>query len=185
MVEQVLAPGALAVVETAGGERVRLPLRVLRVKHYGATQVTVLLRDDERQSERRGSMPNKVTAICPGTFDPVTVGHLDIIRRGACKFQSVVVGLIEEPQRKQTLFSVEERLEFLSEALADQPNVVVDHFNDAGGRLRPQVARDRHPQGSARHLGLRLRVRHGAAEQEDGAGNRNRVHDGVARALRS
>ncbi len=74
-------------------------------------------------------MPNKVTAICPGTFDPVTVGHLDIIRRGACKFQSVVVGLIEEPQRKQTLFSVEERLEFLSEALADQPNVVVDHFN--------------------------------------------------------
>ena len=74
-------------------------------------------------------MPSKVTAICPGTFDPVTVGHLDIIRRGACKFQSVVVGLIEEPLRKQTMFTVEERLEFLRDALADQPNVVVDHFN--------------------------------------------------------
>lgn len=74
-------------------------------------------------------MPSKVTAICPGTFDPVTVGHLDIIRRGACKFQSVIVGLIEEPLRKQTLFTVEERLEFLRDALSDQPNVVVDHFN--------------------------------------------------------
>jgi len=74
-------------------------------------------------------MPSKVTAICPGTFDPVTVGHLDIIRRGACKFQSVIVGLIEEPLRKQTLFTVEERLEFLRDALADQPNVIVDHFN--------------------------------------------------------
>ena len=74
-------------------------------------------------------MPNKVTAICPGTFDPVTVGHLDIIRRGACKFQAVVVGLIEQPLRKQTMFSAEERLEFLREALADQPNVVVDPFN--------------------------------------------------------
>ena len=74
-------------------------------------------------------MPSKVTAICPGTFDPVTVGHLDIIRRGACKFQTVIVGLIEEPLRKQTMFTVEERLEFLRDALSDQPNVVVDHFN--------------------------------------------------------
>jgi pantetheine-phosphate adenylyltransferase len=74
-------------------------------------------------------MPNRVTAICPGTFDPVTVGHLDIIRRGACKFQKVVVGLIEVPQRKQTLFSVEERRAFLEEACADLDNVVVDSFN--------------------------------------------------------
>jgi pantetheine-phosphate adenylyltransferase len=74
-------------------------------------------------------MPNRVTAICPGTFDPVTVGHLDIIRRGACKFQKVVVGLIEVPQRKQTLFSVEERRSFLEEAVADLDNVVVDSFN--------------------------------------------------------
>jgi len=75
-------------------------------------------------------MPNKVTAICPGTFDPVTVGHLDIIRRGACKFQRVIVGLIEVPLRKQTMFSVEERLDFLHESLADLPNVEVDCFNE-------------------------------------------------------
>ena len=74
-------------------------------------------------------MPSNVTAIYPGTFDPVTMGHVDIIKRGACKFGHVVVGLIEEPLRKQTLFSVEERLGFLREALADQPNVSVDPFN--------------------------------------------------------
>ncbi len=74
-------------------------------------------------------MPNRVTAICPGTFDPVTVGHLDIIRRGACKFQRVVVGLIETPQRKTTLFSVQERRAFLEEAVVDLDNVVVDSFN--------------------------------------------------------
>lgn len=74
-------------------------------------------------------MPDKVTAICPGTFDPVTVGHLDIIRRGACKFQSVVVGLIETPLRKQVLFTAKERQAFLEEALEDVPNVKVDPFN--------------------------------------------------------
>lgn len=74
-------------------------------------------------------MPDKVTAICPGTFDPVTVGHLDIIRRGACKFQKVIVGLIETPMRKQTLFTAQERQGFLEEALADLPNVSVDPFN--------------------------------------------------------
>ena len=67
-------------------------------------------------------MPDKVTAICPGTFDPVTVGHLDIIRRGACKFQSVVVGLIETPLRKQVLFTAKERQAFLEEALEDAKN---------------------------------------------------------------
>ncbi len=75
-------------------------------------------------------MPNKVTAICPGTFDPVKVGHLDIIRRGACKFQRVIVGLVEAPLRKQTMFSVEERIAFLRESLADLPNVEVDTFNE-------------------------------------------------------
>lgn len=75
-------------------------------------------------------MPHQVTAIVPGTFDPVTVGHLDIIRRGACKFQKIVVGLIEKPTRKATMFSVDERRAFLEEALADLPNVSVDSFNE-------------------------------------------------------
>lgn len=75
-------------------------------------------------------MPHQITAIVPGTFDPVTVGHLDIIRRGARKFQRIVVGLIEKPTRKTTMFSVEERRAFLEEALADLPNVSVHSFNE-------------------------------------------------------
>ena len=70
-----------------------------------------------------------VTAICPGTFDPVTVGHLDIIRRGARDFDRVVVGLIEVPQRKSPLFTPDEREAFLREALAGYDNIVVDRFN--------------------------------------------------------
>jgi len=75
-------------------------------------------------------MPGNVTAICPGTFDPVTVGHLDIIRRGADKFGRVVVGLIEVPQRKSPLFTPDEREAFLREALSGCDNVVVDRFNE-------------------------------------------------------
>ena len=75
-------------------------------------------------------MPRNTTAICPGTFDPVTVGHLDIIQRGAAKFGRVVVGLIEQPQRKSPLFSPEEREAFLREALAGHENIIIDSFNE-------------------------------------------------------
>ena len=74
-------------------------------------------------------MSRSVTAICPGTFDPVTVGHLDIIRRGARDFDRVVVGLIEVPQRKSPLFTPDEREGFLREALSGYDNIVVDRFN--------------------------------------------------------
>ena len=74
-------------------------------------------------------MPQDATAICPGTFDPVTVGHVDIITRGAQTFRRVVVGLIDTPMRKQCLFSAEEREQFLREALAHLPNVEVDRFH--------------------------------------------------------
>jgi pantetheine-phosphate adenylyltransferase len=75
-------------------------------------------------------VPRNVTAVCPGTFDPVTVGHLDIITRGACEFGRVVVGLIEQPVRKQTMFSADEREAFLRDALAGHDNVVVARFNE-------------------------------------------------------
>lgn len=68
------------------------------------------------------------TAICPGSYDPVTLGHLDIIRRAAAIFDRVVVGVVREPSHKQTMFSVEERVGFLEQALRDQDNVEVDVF---------------------------------------------------------
>ena len=71
-----------------------------------------------------------VTCICPGSYDPVTNGHLDIIRRTAGIFERVVVGVVRDPQHKATTFSVDERVAFLREALADVPNVQVEVFSD-------------------------------------------------------
>jgi pantetheine-phosphate adenylyltransferase len=59
-------------------------------------------------------------AICPGTYDPVTYGHLDIISRAAKVFERVVVGVVNQPIRKQTtVFTVEERKGFIEQAIAD------------------------------------------------------------------
>jgi pantetheine-phosphate adenylyltransferase len=71
-----------------------------------------------------------LTAICPGSYDPVTFGHLDVIRRAAAIFDRVVVGVVREPHHKQPLFTVEERVGFLEGALADAANVVVDVFSE-------------------------------------------------------
>ena len=68
------------------------------------------------------------TAIYPGTYDPVTFGHVDIIRRAANIFDRVVIGVVREPSHKQVMFSVEERVAFLEEALRDQENVEVEIF---------------------------------------------------------
>jgi pantetheine-phosphate adenylyltransferase len=69
-----------------------------------------------------------VTCICPGSYDPVTNGHLDIIARAAGIFERVVVGVVRGPTHKATMFTVEERVDFLREALADHENVEVDVF---------------------------------------------------------
>jgi pantetheine-phosphate adenylyltransferase len=71
-----------------------------------------------------------VTAICPGSYDPVTYGHLDIITRTATIFERVVVGVVRDPQHKKTMFSVEERVGFLEDALAGYSNIEVDVFAD-------------------------------------------------------
>ena len=69
-----------------------------------------------------------VTAICPGSYDPVTNGHLDIITRAASIFERVVVAVVRDPQHKKTMFSVEERVAFLREALAGHRTVEVEVF---------------------------------------------------------
>lgn len=66
-------------------------------------------------------------AIYPGTFDPITYGHLDIIQRAVRLFDQVVVAVADNP-RKDTLFSTQERME-LVEAVCDIENVTVDHFH--------------------------------------------------------
>jgi pantetheine-phosphate adenylyltransferase len=70
------------------------------------------------------------TAIYPGTYDPVTLGHVDIIKRAALIFDRVVVGVVRDPSHKRVMFSVEDRVEFLEKALSSQDNVEVDVFSE-------------------------------------------------------
>jgi pantetheine-phosphate adenylyltransferase len=67
-----------------------------------------------------------ITAICPGSYDPVTLGHVDVITRASAIFDRVVVGVVGTPQHKTPLFDLDERVGFLREALAELDNVEVD-----------------------------------------------------------
>lgn len=67
-------------------------------------------------------------AVCPGSFDPVTNGHLDIIERASQIFDQVVVGVLENPN-KTPLFSVEERCDLLTSVTRYLPNVKIDYFH--------------------------------------------------------
>jgi pantetheine-phosphate adenylyltransferase len=71
-----------------------------------------------------------ITAIYPGTYDPVTFGHVDVITRAAGIFDRLVVGVVGEPRHKKPLFSLDERVEFLRDALADLENVEVEVFSE-------------------------------------------------------
>jgi pantetheine-phosphate adenylyltransferase len=79
------------------------------------------------------------TALCPGSFDPVTNGHLDIIERTARHFDDVIVAVIRNPQKTQSLFTLEERQEMLSEVLGHLPNVRIEFFKG----LLVEFAKDR------------------------------------------
>ncbi len=68
------------------------------------------------------------TALCPGTFDPVTNGHLDIIGRASRRFDQLVVGVLDNPS-KAPLFSVEERVAMLKAVTADLDGVEVESFS--------------------------------------------------------
>ncbi len=68
-----------------------------------------------------------VAVVCPGSFDPITLGHLDVIRRAAARFDAVVVAVLENP-RKQGLFSAEERIALIEAEVDDLAAVTVERF---------------------------------------------------------
>ena len=73
-------------------------------------------------------MSAQVLALYPGTFDPITLGHEDIVRRAACMFDQVVVA-VASAHHKKTMFTVEERLSMTREALHDCANVQIQTFD--------------------------------------------------------
>jgi pantetheine-phosphate adenylyltransferase len=84
--------------------------------------------------------PDNRIAICPGTFDPITHGHLDVIGRASAMFDEVIVGVVNIPWRKgNTLFTAEERVTFVRNATRDLPNITVEPFTT----LLVEFARER------------------------------------------
>ncbi len=76
------------------------------------------------------SARNAATAVCPGSYDPVTLGHIDIITRAASVFDNVVVGVVDQPVRKKkTLFTARERCALLEAEVVKLPNVQVKTFD--------------------------------------------------------
>src|SRR5207302_1282607 len=84
--------------------------------------------------------PDNRIAVCPGTFDPVTNGHLDVIGRASTMYDRVIVGVVNLPWRKgSTVFTTEERVQFVKNATRDLGNISVEPFSV----LLVQFARDR------------------------------------------
>jgi pantetheine-phosphate adenylyltransferase len=75
--------------------------------------------------------PDNRLAVCPGSYDPITYGHLDVITRAAAMFDRLVVGVVNMPIRKgNTVFSAEERCRFVEDAVAHLGNVEVAPFSN-------------------------------------------------------
>lgn len=68
-------------------------------------------------------------AICPGSFDPITIGHLDIIRRTSKMFDKVIVVVLINPHKNGGMFSPEERVDFIKRSTASIENVEVDFYD--------------------------------------------------------
>ena len=84
--------------------------------------------------------PDNRIAICPGTFDPITHGHLDVISRASAMYDQVIVGVVNLPWRKgSTLFTAEERVRFVRNATRALPNITVETFST----LLVEFARER------------------------------------------
>ena len=111
----------------ADGLLVRRDRRAHRARAAAARAHEPEVRPDPRHAVRGATV---ITAIAPGSYDPVTNGHVDVITRAAGIFDRVVVGVVGTPQHKEPMFAVEERVEFLHDALSGLGNVEVDVFRE-------------------------------------------------------
>ena len=114
----VLADDGLLVVETDARVEPELPLALADLAQ---------VRRGARDPLRGGPV---ITAICPGSYDPVTNGHIDVITRAAGIFDRVVVGVVGSPHHKEPMFSIDERVDFLRGALGHIENVEIDVFRE-------------------------------------------------------
>ncbi len=130
-----LPRGARVVAESDRRQPLGLDLPLLDERRYGDTLI------------QNSWPPTNRIALCPGTFDPVTFGHMDVINRASGMFDEVVVAVVNLPWRKgATLFSAEERVAFLRNATSALPNISVETFST----LLVDFARERGRRRSSR-----------------------------------
>lgn len=79
-----------------------------------------------------------ITGICPGSFDPITLGHLDIISRSSKIFDKIIVVVMINPKKK-CMFSVEERVSFIERCVKDIPNVTVTYSGELLAELTKKI----------------------------------------------
>jgi pantetheine-phosphate adenylyltransferase len=92
---------------------------------------------------------NNRIALCPGTFDPVTYGHLDVISRASAMYDTVIVAVVNLPWRKgSTLFTAEERIGFLRDATSQLGNIEIETFSS----LLVEFAREKHAMAIVKGL---------------------------------
>src|ERR1700722_599946 len=98
---------------------------------WRSTSATATPRSQSTVTSQRTAMSvDKSIAVCPGSYDPITNGHLDVIRRAVGLYDEVVVAVVNRSVRKdKTLFGIEERMSFIEAALAGLPSVRAEPFN--------------------------------------------------------
>jgi len=126
-----LAPSAVVIIEaplrsSPPGSPEGVHFRERR--KYGETAVDVYVREENTVRIEEGAASDMKVAICPGTFDPITCGHLDVINRACKYFDRFIVGVAANPF-KQPLFTLEERTHMLEKATAELDNVEVTPFD--------------------------------------------------------
>ena len=96
-----------------------------------------------------------VTALYPGSFDPVTMGHLNVATRAARLFDHLIVAVYDTPS-KSLLFNTAERVSLMRGAVADVANIEVRPFNRPGGENRPRPGRRHHNPWTAQRSRFRV-----------------------------
>jgi pantetheine-phosphate adenylyltransferase len=86
----------------------------------------------------KGQHPMVDTALYPGTFDPITLGHVDIMKRARRIFSNLIVAVADNPE-KNPLFSVEERMEIIREATREMDGITVSSFSDLTARYAKSI----------------------------------------------
>ena len=123
------------------------------------------------------------TAIYPGSFDPITIGHVDVARRAARVFDHVIVAIYEQSEKPGALFTATERAELAQAGILRSPRNRSRDIQRPGRQLRPRTRRDDDRPRAARRVRFRIRVQTRPHERPSRSGDRCRLPDDLVAAF--